>query len=86
MRKLPKCFQETPLGEPKGSLRQYRGIHGSHILEYEKEWILHRDKVDPRLDPIGHLVNDAPHIIALGAFVVLILLVTMYAFGGERSA
>jgi len=85
MQGLPKCFQETPLGEPKGSLRQYRGTHGSHVLEYEKEWILHRDKVDPRLDPIGHLVNDAPQVLVLGTFVVLFLFGLLFAMGGEKK-
>jgi len=85
MPKLPKCFQETLLGEPKGANKQYRGAHGSHVLEYEEKWILHRDKVDPRLDPIGHLVNDAPHVLAFGALVVLVFLGTMYAIGGEQN-
>lgn len=85
MQKLPKCFQETSLGEPKGALRQYRGAHGSHLLEYEKEWIIHRDKIDPRIDPLGHLVNDAPHVLTLGVLAFLFYLGLMYAIGGERK-
>ena len=85
MPKLPKCFQGTLLGEPKGALRQYRGVHGSHVLEYEKKWVIHRDKIDPRLDAIGHLVNDAPHVLVFGTLAVLGLLGLIYALGGERN-
>ena len=85
VKKLPRCFEETLLGEPKGALRQFRGPQGSHVLEYEKEWVLHRDKVDPRLDPIGHLVNDAPGVLILGTFVALSFLGLILAIGGEKK-
>lgn len=84
MQTLPKCFEETPLGEPKGEIRQYRGPYGSHAHEYKNTWIIHRDKVDPRFDPIGHLVNDAPHILVLGSFIALVFLGLALVIGGEN--
>lgn len=85
MKTLPKCFQETPLGELKGAINQYRGPHESHVHEYNDTWIIHRDKVDPRFDPIGHLINDAPHILVLGSFVALGFLGLALAIGGEKK-
>jgi len=85
LQELPECFEETLLGEPKGELRQFRGPYGSHILEYENEWILHRDKVDPRSDPLGHLVNDAPHVLLLGSLLVLVFFGLIFVIGGERK-
>lgn len=85
MSKLPECFQQTPLGEPRGELRQYRGPHGSHVLEYKRNWVFHRDKVDPRFDPVGHLIIDAPHVILLGSLFALALLGVALAIGGEKE-
>lgn len=86
MQKLPRCFEETPLGEPKGALRQFRGTQGSHILEYKNEWVLHIDKIDPRFDPIGHLVNDAPYVLVLGSLLVALgFLGLILATGGENK-
>lgn len=84
MRNLPKCFEETPLGEPKGEIRQYRGPYGSHVHEYKEAWVIHRDKVDPRFDPVGHLVNDAPHILVLGALLSLVFLGLAFVIGDEN--
>jgi len=83
--KLPECYQQTLLGEPKGESRQYRGPHGSHVLEYEKDWVFHRDKVDPRFDPVGHLITDAPHIILLGCVLGLALFGVALAVGGQEE-
>ena len=44
---------------------------------------MHRDKIDPRIDPIGHLVNDAPHILVLGSFITLSLLALAFAWRGD---
>jgi hypothetical protein len=83
---LPKCFEETPLGEPKGGLRQYRGPYGSHVHEYENTWSIHRDKVDPRLNPVGHLITDAPHVILLGSLCALAVFGVVLAIkGGEKE-
>jgi len=82
---LPACFEETPLGEPKGGLRQFRGPFGTHFHEYENLWLFHRDKVDPRFDPLGHLINDAPHILVLGSLVGLFALGFMSALSADES-
>ena len=54
--------EETILGQKNGAYKQYR--YGNlHIREYDDKFLLHSDKVDPRKDPIGHLVYDAPEIL-----------------------
>ena len=54
--------EETPLGQKNGAIRQYR--YGNlHIREYNDKYLVHMDKVDPRKDPIGHLVLDAPEVL-----------------------
>ena len=53
----------TWLGYPKGALRQYR--KGTlHIREYEDKFLVHEDRADPREDPLGHLIYDAPEVLA----------------------
>ncbi|MCV0410822.1 hypothetical protein [Nitrosopumilus sp.] len=54
--------EETFLGQKNGAKKQYR--YGNlHIREYDEKFLLHTDKIDPRKDPIGHLVHDAPEIL-----------------------
>jgi hypothetical protein len=54
--------EETVLGQKNGAKKQYR--YGNlHIREYDDKYLVHMDKVDPRKDPLGHLVQDAPEII-----------------------
>ncbi len=48
-----------------------------HIREYDDRFLVHTDKVDPRRDPLGHLIYDAPE--------VLVGLVCA-AFGGSKVA
>ncbi len=61
--------KETILGKKNGANKQYR--YGNlHIREYDNKYLVHMDKVDPRKDPLGHLIHDAPEIlvgIACGA-------------------
>ena len=66
--RLPYGFVEVPdhLGNKKNALRQYRGPHNIHVLEYADEWSFHRDLVDPRIDPVGHLLLDAPEVPLAG--------------------
>ena len=60
---MPNWAQETILGYPQGSIKQYR--YGTlHIREYDSEYIVHTDKIDPRKDALGHLLHDAPEILA----------------------
>ena len=65
--------EETILGQKNGALKQYR--YGNlHIREYDDKFLVHTDEVDPRVNPIGHLVYDAPEVligIACGIFTGL---------------
>jgi hypothetical protein len=63
---------ETALGDPEGSLRQYRNANGLHVREYQNYFEIHEDKVDPREDPFGHLIHDSPEtLVAFGAASIL---------------
>ena len=54
--------EETPLGHKNGANKQYR--YGNlHIREYDDKFLVHMDKVDPRNNPLGHLVSDAPEVL-----------------------
>ena len=54
--------EETFLGQKNGAKKQYR--YGNlHIREYDDKFLVHNDKIDPRKDPIGHLVYDAPEVL-----------------------
>ena len=54
--------EETKLGDKKGALKQYRKGN-LHIREYEDRLTVHTDKVDPRTDPMGHLIHDAQEVL-----------------------
>jgi hypothetical protein len=65
-------LEETVLGERRGSVRQYRNSDGLHVREYEDRFVIHRDSVDPRIDPLGHLLVDSVETpLALGAALFL---------------
>ena len=52
----------TSLGQKNGANKQYR--YGNlHIREYDDKYLVHTDKVDPRKDPLGHLMFDAPEVL-----------------------
>ena len=54
--------EETILGQKNGADKQYR--YGNlHIREYHDKFLVHTDRVDPREDPVGHLVHDAPEVL-----------------------
>lgn len=54
--------EETFLGQKNGAEKQYR--YGNlHIREYNDKFLVHNDKIDPRKNPIGHLVYDAPEVL-----------------------
>jgi len=54
--------KETILGQKNGAYKQYR--YGNlHIREYDDKFLVHTDKIDPRQDPIGHLIYDAPEVL-----------------------
>jgi hypothetical protein len=59
---MPEGAEETVLGKKNGAKKQYR--YGNlHIREYDDKYLVHMDKVDPRQDPLGHLIHDAPEIL-----------------------
>ena len=65
-------FVETTLGDPEGSLRQFRNTTGIHAREYEEYFEVHKDRVDPRTNPLGHLICDSPEtLVAFGAASIL---------------
>jgi len=79
---LPQCFKETYLGEMvSGSRRQLRGPYGAHVHEFDDRWVLHRDKVDADMDPMGHLLKDAPEYLLSTVLGLAVCLAT-----GHRSA
>jgi hypothetical protein len=54
--------EETFLGQKNGAYKQYR--YGNlHIREYADKFLVHTDRIDPRKNPVGHLVYDAPEIL-----------------------
>ena len=54
--------EETFLGQKNGAKKQYR--YGNlHIREYDDKFLVHSDRVDPRIDPLAHLVSDAPEVL-----------------------
>ena len=66
--------EETILGQKNGAQKQYR--YGNlHIREYDDKFLVHTDKIDPRVNPLGHLVHDAPEVLiglACGIFTGII--------------
>ena len=60
---MPDGAEETVLGQKNGARRQYR--YGNlHIREYDDKFLVHTDRIDPRRNPVGHLVIDAPEVLA----------------------
>jgi hypothetical protein len=56
-------YKETSLGNKKGAKREFR--YGNlHIREYDDNYIVHRDNIDPKEDALGHLLSDAPEYLA----------------------
>jgi len=54
--------QETKLGQKNGAIKQFR--YGKlHIREYKDKYLVHTDKIDPRENPLGHLIHDAPEVL-----------------------
>ncbi len=62
---LPSWVEETRLGDRRGAIAQYR--YGNlHIRRYADRYTVHVDHADPRRDPVGHILHDAPEVL-LGA-------------------
>jgi hypothetical protein len=59
---MPEKAEETLLGHKNGAIKQYR--YGNlHIREYDDKYLVHMDRVDPRKNPLGHLILDAPEVL-----------------------
>ena len=63
---LKAGFRKT-IGEPMGQIADYEYVlsDGSriHVREYENAYEVHWDIRSPTVDPAGHLLYDAPHIL-----------------------
>jgi hypothetical protein len=57
-------YKETSLRNKNGAKTQFR--YGNlHIREYDDDYYtVHRDKIDPREDALGHLSANAPEYLA----------------------
>lgn len=59
---------EDSMGEPEFQIRDVRkrinGTESMHIKEYEDHYKVHRDRVDPKHDPLTHLFVDSPEVPA----------------------
>jgi len=55
-------YEETHFGNKKGARRQFR-YRNLHVREYNDHYTVHIDKIDPRKDPLGHLLIDAPEFL-----------------------
>ncbi len=73
---MPEKAELTSLGQKNGANKQYR-LGNLHIREYNDKFLVHTDRVDPRKDPLGHLIHDAPEVLVGLACA---------AFGGSKVA
>ncbi len=64
-------LKETPFGGKKGARKQFR--YGNlHIRDYDTHYTVHVDRIDPRSNPLGHLLVDAPEYLAGAAAAALV--------------
>lgn len=61
---VPEAFTPTRLSAPReGALASYRDDRrrdSVHIIEYPDRWEFHVDRYNPRYEPVGHVLVDAP--------------------------
>ena len=55
-------YEVTHLGNKKGARQQFRHKN-LHIRDYGDYYTIHIDNIDPRKDPLGHLLIDAPEFL-----------------------
>jgi hypothetical protein len=55
-------YEVTHLGNKKGARQQFRHKN-LHIRDYGDYYTVHIDNIDPRKDPLGHLLMDAPEFL-----------------------
>ena len=65
---LPSCFKQVPfyIGLPRLGMRgQYRcSCMNLHACDFGDHWEIHKDKNNPFTQPIEHLAEDAPNVLA----------------------
>src|ERR671910_2616295 len=79
-------YEETHFGSKKGARRQFR-YKNLHVREYGDHYTVHIDKIDPRKDPLGHLLIDAPEFLMgiISAISVGRLVQFCYKSANERK-
>lgn len=80
-------YEETYLGNKEGANRQFR-LGTLHIREYDDHYAVHRDKIDPRTDPLGHLLLYTPEYL-IGIYLLFLLegkLVMLSILGEKQKA
>ncbi|GIS96482.1 MAG: hypothetical protein CM1200mP23_2880 [Nitrososphaerota archaeon] len=55
--------EETNLGGKKGGAKKQFRYGNLHIREYDDKFTVHSDKIDPRKNPLGHFLVDAPEVL-----------------------
>lgn len=81
MQKPPVGCEETMLGDLNGACKQYRCDPNIHMLEYPDMYKAHRDRFDPRKNPLDHLIYDSPETLAAlfaGSIIGLVIGKTIY--------
>ena len=64
-------LSETAFGSKKGAKKQYR--YGNlHIREYDNDYTVHIDSINPLQNPLGHLLVDAPEYLASAAAAIIV--------------
>jgi hypothetical protein len=82
---------EQSVGELKGQSSDWRKTlaDGSciHVLEYPARYVYPRDVHNPNSDPLGHLLDDAPHWLFLIVLVIvgIVIAVAMALISRWRS-
>ena len=64
MQRPPIGCEETILGDLDGACKQYRCDPDIHMLEYPDMYRVHKDRFDPRKNPLEHLIYDSPEALA----------------------
>ena len=79
-------YKETSLGNKKGAKREFR--YGNlHIREYDDNYTVHRDDIDPKEDALGHLLADSQSIwpVAFPRHLLDIKLVKKYIIEAKKK-
>lgn len=74
------------VGEPQGQKADYRLTlkdgRSIHAREFQDHYKVHWDKIDPSVDPFGHMLEDAPHWLVI---IGLLFLAGLGAYTASRS-